>query len=31
VRRTGLIVGACTGRALLNVLVVMILPYWLPH
>jgi hypothetical protein len=31
VRRTGLLVGACTGRALLNVLIVLILPYWLPH
>ena len=31
VRRTGLLVGACTGRALLNVLIVFVLPYWLPH
>jgi hypothetical protein len=31
VRRTGLLVGACTGRALFNVLIVMALPYWLPH
>jgi hypothetical protein len=31
VRRTGLLVGACTGRALLNVLIVLVLPYWLPH
>jgi hypothetical protein len=31
VRRTGLLVGACTGRALFNVLIVFVLPYWLPH
>lgn len=31
VRRTGLLVGACTGRALLNVFIVLVLPYWLPH
>lgn len=31
VRRTGCLVGACTGRALLNVLIVLVLPYWLPH
>lgn len=31
VRRTGLLVGACTGHALLNILVVLVLPYWLPH
>jgi hypothetical protein len=31
VRRTGLLVGACTGRALLNVAIVFVLPYWLPH
>jgi hypothetical protein len=31
VERTGLLVGACTGHALFNVLVVLVLPYWLPH
>jgi hypothetical protein len=31
VRRTGLLVGACTGRALFNVLIVLVLPFWLPH
>ncbi|MEP6664964.1 MAG: CPBP family glutamic-type intramembrane protease [Nocardioidaceae bacterium] len=31
VRRTGLLVGACTGRALFNVLIVLALPFWLPH
>jgi hypothetical protein len=31
VRRTGLLVGACTGHALFNVLIVLALPYWLPH
>lgn len=31
VRRTGQLVGPCAGRALLNVLIVLVLPYWLPH
>jgi hypothetical protein len=31
VQRTGVLVGACTGRALFNVLAVFALPYWLPH
>jgi hypothetical protein len=31
VRRTGVLASACAGRALLNVLIVFALPYWLPH
>lgn len=31
VQRTRMLVGACAGRVLLNVLIVFALPYWLPH
>jgi hypothetical protein len=31
VRRTGQLVGACTGHALFNLLIALVLPFWLPH